>query len=228
MGLPAETMPTPAAITVVLARFEDLFAVGVRAVISGDSNLEVVADDVEPSRLGVVLRAHRPQVAVLDVDTIPALGDVLELSRSFPDTKLVLIATRPTTTDCAQLLAFGACACLGRDIQGRDLLSAVHLAARGLSLMLRGNQALSAGAPGPQLLTHREAEVLPMLQAARSNAQIAAELHVTVETVRTHAGNIYRKLGVSSRRDLPPPRPQAAWPPAQGSSVYPGRTRSAV
>ena len=49
-----------------------------------------------------------------------------------------------------------------------------------------------------------------MLQEARSNAQIAAELHVAVETVRTHAGNIYRKLGVSSRRELPPPRHRAA------------------
>ena len=41
-----------------------------------------------------------------------------------------------------------------------------------------------------------------MLQANHSNAEIAQKLHVGVETVRTHARNIYRKLGVSTRRDL--------------------------
>jgi Bacterial regulatory proteins, luxR family len=47
--------------------------------------------------------------------------------------------------------------------------------------------------------------VLPLLQLGRSNAQIAVALQVGVETVRTHARNIYGKLGVSSRRDLAVP-----------------------
>jgi DNA-binding CsgD family transcriptional regulator len=55
---------------------------------------------------------------------------------------------------------------------------------------------------GARLLTKREGEVLPLLQQGRSNAQIALALQVGVETVRTHARNIYRKLGVSSRREL--------------------------
>jgi hypothetical protein len=42
-----------------------------------------------------------------------------------------------------------------------------------------------------------------MLQQGRSNAQIALALQVGIETIRTHARNIYRKLGVSSRRELP-------------------------
>jgi hypothetical protein len=53
--------------------------------------------------------------------------------------------------------------------------------------------------------------VLPLLAQNRSNAQIALALHVGVETVRTHARNIYRKLGVSSRRELaasPAPAPE--------------------
>jgi DNA-binding CsgD family transcriptional regulator len=44
-----------------------------------------------------------------------------------------------------------------------------------------------------------------MLQQGRSNQQIAVALHVGVETVRTHASNIYRKLGVASRRELSRP-----------------------
>ena len=55
---------------------------------------------------------------------------------------------------------------------------------------------------GPELLTPREADVLEHLQAGRSNAEIALALSVSVETVRTHRRNIYRKLGVRTRREL--------------------------
>jgi DNA-binding NarL/FixJ family response regulator len=44
--------------------------------------------------------------------------------------------------------------------------------------------------------------VLELLQTGRSNGEIAAQLHIGVETVRTHARSIYRKLGVRSRREL--------------------------
>jgi DNA-binding NarL/FixJ family response regulator len=56
---------------------------------------------------------------------------------------------------------------------------------------------------GSELLTPREAEVLELLQDGATNAQIAHSLSIGIETVRTHARNIYRKLGIASRRDLP-------------------------
>jgi DNA-binding NarL/FixJ family response regulator len=51
-------------------------------------------------------------------------------------------------------------------------------------------------------LTQREVDVLELLRGGRSNAEIAATLHVGFETVRTDTSSIYRKLGVSSRREL--------------------------
>ena len=55
-----------------------------------------------------------------------------------------------------------------------------------------------------------------MLQHGGTNAEIAADLHIAIETVRAHARNIYRKLGVSSRRELAPitPRPLLSETPA--------------
>ena len=52
------------------------------------------------------------------------------------------------------------------------------------------------------MLTPREAEVMELLQSGRSNAEIAQELGVGIETVRSHARRIYRKLGVKTRREL--------------------------
>jgi DNA-binding NarL/FixJ family response regulator len=111
----------------------------------------------------------------------------------------MLLAERPSSVECAQLLAFGASACLAKTTQSRDVLNAIHLASRGLQLTPRGGHGI---APGSGLLTVREADVLAGLQQRRSNAQIAADLHISIETVRTHARHIYRKLGVASRREL--------------------------
>ena len=55
---------------------------------------------------------------------------------------------------------------------------------------------------GSELLPPREAEVLELLQDGATNSQIAETLSIGVETVRTHARNIYRKLGMPSRREL--------------------------
>jgi DNA-binding NarL/FixJ family response regulator len=215
-------LPPRTPITVVLARFDDLFAGGLRELIGSDPSLAVVAADVEHRRIPVVLRAHGPDVAIIDLGALTKLAEVRELSGRHPATRLVLLGNDPSMEECAQVLAFGASACLGRGTQSRDVLNAIHLASRGLQVIPRAaSHPGRAPVAGGQLLTKREAEVLPLLQQGRSNAQIALALHVGVETVRTHARSIYRKLGVSSRRELSaPPAPD----PEQESHGVPVRS----
>jgi DNA-binding NarL/FixJ family response regulator len=207
---PRGTLPTSKPITVVLARFDDLLQGGLNELLGRDESIEIVAGGVEQRRLSVVLSGHRPDVAVLDAGALHRLVEVRELLRRHPRTKLVLLAHEPSAAECAQAVAFGASACLGTATQGRDVLSAIHLASRGMSLTpdVPASVIRDAGGSG-LLLTAREAEVLPLLREGRSNAQIALTLGVGVETVRTHTRNIYKKLGVSSRRELlaPPQRP---------------------
>jgi DNA-binding NarL/FixJ family response regulator len=176
-----------------------------------------------------VLRAHRPDLAILDVCAFAKLAEVRDLRGRHPATSLVLLSKEePSMEENVQLLAFGASACLGVDTQSRDVLNAIHLASRGLQVMPRAASDPGGGSMGAgHLLTGREAEVLPLLQQGRSNAQIALVLQVGVETVRTHARNIYRKLGVSSRRELaaaPAPEPKRepsapARPPLRRASM---------
>jgi DNA-binding NarL/FixJ family response regulator len=189
-------------VTVVVARFEDLVSRGLRAFLEEDPSLALVARDVEHDRLPVVLSAHRPRVALVNFGSLDSALELQRLAAGFPDTRLVVLASRPSPQECNQMLAFGATACLSKDTQARDILNAVHLASRGLHVLPGHRDTLSLEPLGPELLTAREAEVLAPLQAGRSNAEIALALDVGVETVRTHARNIYRKLGVASRREL--------------------------
>jgi DNA-binding NarL/FixJ family response regulator len=188
-------------ITVAVTRFEDLLALGLNAALGGDPSVELVVQDIAPAHLDATLRAHRPAVLIADVGTLRDLAQVRELALEHPETRLVLLGNRLSSIESAQLLAFGASACLAFDTETRDLRNAIHLASRGLQLqpMPGGEQ----HAPGREaLLTPREGEVLGLLRQNQSNAQIALTLQIGIETVRSHARSIYRKLGVSSRRSL--------------------------
>ena len=212
-------------ITVAIARFEDLLALGLRTLLQGDPSVDILAADIAPGRLDVVLRAHRPRVLILDVGRLRDLAQVRELSVAHPQTRLVLLGQGLSSAESGQLLAFGASACLAKDTQARDVQNAIHLASRGLQLMPLGAQEPDGPPICDPLLTHREGDVLLLLRQGQSNAQIALALQVGVETVRTHARSIFRKLGVSSRRALialPAPPP----PPPISSPGHPARPRS--
>jgi DNA-binding NarL/FixJ family response regulator len=196
----------PAAVTVVMAKFEDLVALGLRQLISEDPNLELVADDVHPHHIETAVRRHDPSVVVLNFGSLGSPARVYQLHQSHPTTRFVVLANRPTAAECNQMLSFGATACLSKETEGRDVVNAIHLASRGMHVLPRsaaaGGGAASLGVEGSDLLTPREADVLELLQDGATNAQVAHSLSIGIETVRTHARNIYRKLGISSRRDL--------------------------
>jgi DNA-binding NarL/FixJ family response regulator len=186
-------------ISIVIGRFEDLIARGLRSLIAEDPTIELVAADVELDALDATLTKHEPEVAIFNFGSLRTPVEVNRLHTAHPDTRLLVLANRPTPSECSQMLAFGATACLSKETQARDILNAIHLASRGLHVLPRTD----APEPlGPELLTPREADVLEHLQAGRSNAEIALALSVSVETVRTHRRNIYRKLGVRTRREL--------------------------
>jgi DNA-binding NarL/FixJ family response regulator len=192
--------------SVVSAKFEDLVAVGLRVLISEDPNLELVATGIPMEQIEAAIEEHAPDVVLLNFGGLRTPAEVFQLHQAYSDTRLVVLANRPTAAECNQMLSFGATACLSKETEARDIINAIHLASRGMHVLPRsaaagmGVEALNI--QGSDLLTPREAEVLELLQDGATNGQIAHRLSIGVETVRTHARNIYRKLGIGSRREL--------------------------
>ena len=188
--------------------FEDLVTLGLRQIVSEDTNLHLIADNVPLDGLEQAIAEHRPSVVLLNFGSLPSPAYVYQLHQQAPETRIVVLANRPTAAECNQLLSFGATACVSKETQGRDIINALHLASRGMHVMPRSAAAASGPAAErleltePDLLTAREADVLELLQQGYTNAELAHELSIGIETVRTHARNIYRKLGISTRRDL--------------------------
>ena len=191
--------------SVVSAKFEDLVAIGLGALIRDDPNLELVEEGVPNNEIESAIERHSPSVVLLNFGTLRAPAQVYQLHQAYPETRIVVLANRPTAAECNQMLSFGATACLSKETEARDIVNAIHLASRGMHVLPRSAAAAGArstAVEGAELLTPREAEVLELLTDGRTNAQIAQRLTIGIETVRTHARNIYRKLGISSRREL--------------------------
>jgi DNA-binding NarL/FixJ family response regulator len=186
-------------VSVAVARFEDIVSRGLRALIAEDESLELVAAGIPHSQLAEMLARHRPRVGIINFGSLSSPAELRSLHHRAPDTRLVVLANRPSPSECRQMLVFGATACLAKSTQARDVLHAIHLASRGLHVLPDLEVQDSVG---PELLTRREEDVLELLQSGHSNAEIAHLLHVSVETVRTHARHVYRKLGVRTRREL--------------------------
>lgn len=192
--------------TIVSGKFEDLVAVGLEVLIGEDPSLEIVERNVPMSSVEQAVGRHSPSVVLLNFGALSAPAELLRLHQAHPDTRIVVLANRPSAGECNQMLSAGATACLSKETEARDIISAIHLASRGMHVLPRsaaaGGGVERLGAQGAELLTPREAEVLELLQEGSTNAQIAQRLSIGIETVRTHARNIYRKLGIASRREL--------------------------
>jgi DNA-binding NarL/FixJ family response regulator len=191
--------------TVVAGKFEDLIAKGIEAVVDGDPDLELAARDVPLPEIEAAVSKHAPAVVLLNFGALSSPADVQTLAQRLPDARILVLAHRPTAAECTQMLAFGATGCLSKETEARDVVNAIHLASRGMHVLPRsaaaGGGVDRLGMEGTEL-TAREAEVLELLQDGHTNSEIAETLSIGVETVRTHARSIYRKLGVPSRREL--------------------------
>jgi DNA-binding NarL/FixJ family response regulator len=203
--------PTPPQnpVKVASARFEDLVSIGLHSLIDEDENLELVARDADLAELEDLLERLEPAVVLLNFGSLPNAAMIYQLHQAHPGTRIVVLANRPTAAESNQILSFGATACISKETQGRDIINAIHLSSRGMRVLPRpapdspdGGAQPRFDLPEPDILTAREAEVLELLQQGMTNAQIAHTLSIGVETVRTHARNIYRKLGISTRREL--------------------------
>ena len=191
-----------APIAVLLGQFDDLIAHGMRAILAADDLVELLATDIPMNALEGMVAEIEPDVVVVDRRRLSSPVQVNDLVKAQPETAFVVVIGSASAEEASQLIAFGATGVIAKDIDAEDLRTAVRMASRGMRVMPGFRGGLEQERAFPDILTPREAEVLELLQRGRSNAEVANELSLGIETVRTHVRNILRKLGVSSRKEL--------------------------
>ncbi|MEU1391563.1 MULTISPECIES: response regulator transcription factor [unclassified Nonomuraea] len=192
---------------VVIADDEDLIRAGLRVIIDAEPGLRVVGEAGDGAAVLPVVRRERPDVVLMDV-RMPAMDGIQATRRlvALDDPPKVLVVTTFENDDHVyDALRAGASGFLLKRTRPDDLLQAIRLVAAGESLLFPAAIRTLAGrrprahVPGIDRLTGREGDVLRLMTRGMSNTEIAAELVVSQETVKTHVGNVLAKLGARDR-----------------------------
>jgi DNA-binding NarL/FixJ family response regulator len=205
-------------IRVVVADDQALVRVGLRTLIAGESDVELVGEAGNGGEALAVIRATKPDVVLMDIrmptmDGLAALA-ALSADESLVDVRVVMLTTFELDDYVFAALRGGASGFVLKDAEPEELLRAVRVVAAGGSLLSPSvtrrviehfaGPAATPVTPHPRLadLTEREREIVAWVATGRSNDEIAAELVVSPATVRTHVGRAMVKLGARDRAQL--------------------------
>ncbi|HEX2411729.1 MAG TPA: response regulator transcription factor [Solirubrobacteraceae bacterium] len=192
----------PDSMRLVLALRHPLMLEALEELLSR-SGIKVVARCVEPAALERCLRAHAPDVALVDAEL--ASGDVADLiraaSRGLPGGRLVLLAPRIDAALARDTLALAVDGVVSTGMSGADLVAALHRVAMGSSVFPAGWLAAANQRQTSALdsLSARQLEVLELLAQGLPNELIAGRLFISRNTVKFHVAAIYQRLGVRNR-----------------------------
>jgi DNA-binding NarL/FixJ family response regulator len=191
---------------VVLVDDHAVVRAGIRLVLDHTDGIEVVGEAGTEERAVVLVRAHQPDVIVLDV-LLPGKGglalipDLLEVS---PQSQVLMLSSsaEPATVETA--LAAGATGYSVKRATDVELVSAVQAVAAGTPYVHPevGAGMVLAARPRTGPLSPRELDVLRLVALGHTNAEIAKALTISTRTTEMHRASIMRKLHFDTRAQL--------------------------
>ncbi|MFJ6212853.1 response regulator [Streptomyces sp. NPDC092296] len=210
-------MPTesrPAKTRILLADDHVLVRRGVRLILDGEPDLQVVAEAGDGAEAVEAARAQPVDLAVLDVamPRMTGLQAARELSRLQPGLRILMLTMYDNEQYFFEALKAGACGYVLKSVADRDLVEACRAAMRGESFLYPGavtalirtylDRVRNGEALPERMLTAREEEILKLVAEGHSSKDIAQTLFISVKTVERHRANILQKLGLRDRLEL--------------------------
>ena len=202
-------------IRVAIVDDETLVRAGLRMILGGDPSIEIVAEASDGVEAVAVIARTRPDVVLMDIRMPRRDGlAAIEIARAAnPDLKVIVLTTFDTDDMVLTALRLGASGFLLKDTPPDELVQAVRLVAAGRSMLspsvtqqliaavarLPGSDETADARSRLDRLTERESEVAHAVGRGLSNAEIAATLHMSIPTVKTHIGHVFDKLEVKNR-----------------------------
>jgi DNA-binding NarL/FixJ family response regulator len=201
-------------IRLLLADDEAMVRAGIRAILATDNGIDVVAEAADGHHAVELVRAHRPQVALLDIrmPRLDGLAAAEQISAMAPDTRVIILTTFGQDDNITRALSGGVAGFVLKASDPRELITAVRAVADGAAYLSPaiarrvierfsdlGHHRTANARRRVAQLTARERDVLAMLGAGHSNAEIARTLHVVEGTIKAHVSSILLKLEARNR-----------------------------
>ncbi|MFF7019980.1 response regulator [Streptomyces klenkii] len=213
---PAATSPARTPVTLLIADDDEVTRSGLRTLLAAQPGIAVVGEAADGVEAVEQARRLRPDVVLMDVRmprcngieaTRLLLAEPTGAARSVGPPKVVVITTFENDGYVTAALSAGASGFVLKRLPVRQIAEAVRVVATGeailfpaaLRRMVAARPLGSAEALPRAELTGREEEVLRLMATGLSNPEIAQSLMVSLETVKTHVGNVLTKLGAQNR-----------------------------
>jgi DNA-binding NarL/FixJ family response regulator len=197
-------------IRVLIVDDQPLARAGFRAVLEATGNITVVAEAENGEQAIQQARAHEPDVVLMDI-RMPGV-DGIEATRRMANQKILILTTFGLDDYIIEALRAGASGFLLKDAPLDELIRAIRTIAGGEAQLSpavtkrllnqvarRLPSAIPRDTSSLAALTEREQEVLRLLAAGMTNAEIAAALVISEPTVKTHVSSVLQKLGLRDR-----------------------------
>ena len=190
-------------ISVLIAEDHPVVRKGLRAALTGEPDLAVVAEARDGAEALALYREHRPTVVLMDL-RMPGMTGI-EATRAItaedPRARIVVLTTYQGDADIYGALEAGACGYLIKDMPTEDIVGAIRAAAAGQRVLPNDVARRLAEYTPRHDLTEREHEVLRLLAKGLRNRDIAVAIGRTEGTVKIHVMNLMRKLDVVDRTE---------------------------
>ena len=202
-------------IRVLLVDDDALVRAGLRRILSSSKELEVVGEAADGADAVAAVRAHRPDVVLMDI-RMPGMDGIAAtaaLRRLAAPPQVIVLTTFQADEQVMSALRVGASGFLLKDTPPAEIVNAVRLVAAGDAMLspsvtrtllshfgdTEATERRRAAAQRLATLTDREREVALAVGSGASNAEVAASLFMSEATVKAHVSRLFTKLDVTNR-----------------------------
>jgi DNA-binding NarL/FixJ family response regulator len=190
-----------AAIRVLAADDHALLRHGIASLVNAQPDMELVAQAATGREAIMQFRQHHPDVTLMDLQMpdMNGIEAIIGIRSEFPDARIIVLTTYAGDVQVVRALRAGARGYLLKGDVHTDLVEtirAVHAGRKRLPAEIASELAVHTG---DDELTSREMEVLRLIAGGNANKEIAAQLSIAEETVKSHVTRILDKLGANDR-----------------------------
>ena len=174
---------------------------GIAALVNAECDMKLIAEATNGQEAIEKFRLHRPDVTLMDLQ-MPALNGIeaiIGIRSEFPNARIIVLTTYTGDVQVLRALKEGARGYILKGHVRRELLDTIRAVHTGKKRIPPEVAAELAEHAAEDDLTSREIDVLRRIANGNANKEIAAQLSIAEETVKSHVTNILAKLGANDR-----------------------------